>query len=352
MKKLEKSNRKILKNKIDNLITPFKKIESVKGIFIYGSSVKKIQKGHDIDLLIIYDDSLKNIELDKINFFIELITVKANKEDLILHFQPPKPISLWWKLIKEAEPWAISALKNSIILYDPTDFLKILKKLIKKGKLYSIDLKVEKLITRGIEKFISVRDILTRAAWLLLNTMTTASQIMLSFLSVYTVSANETRDMLIKYKKQLGIHDLLIEWYDELIKINEKIAKGTLSEFKGSEIDLWEKRVRYFVKESENIIIELEKKIIEKEIEENYNYIMKLCDSALALKIKEIPQDEKKKIDLFKKYFVDTKIIEKNHYKIMKKLYSFVKEKKELKQPIDKIYIKMLEAAINEILVK
>lgn len=342
-----------LKTKIDELISPLKKIDSIKGIFIYGSSVKKgIRFGHDIDLLIIYDDSLKNPELDKINFIKDLITLKAKKENLILHFQPPKPISIWWKLIKEAEPWAISALRNSIILYDPTEFLKIMKKLIKKGKLYSIDLKIEKLITRAVERYISIRYNLNKAAWLLLNTMTTASQVMLSFLSIYTVSSNETRDMLIKYKKELGINDIFIEWYDELIKINEKIAKGTLSEFRASEIDLWKKRVLYYIKISEDIITKLDKKIREKEIEESYNYLIKLCESALASKIKEIPTNEKEKIELFKKYFVNTKMIEKSHYEIMKKLYKAVREKKKLKEPIDKVYIKVLEAAINEILVK
>ncbi|MEM2707996.1 MAG: nucleotidyltransferase domain-containing protein, partial [Candidatus Pacearchaeota archaeon] len=136
-----------LKQKIDNLVAPLKKINSVRSIFIYGSSVRKgIQKGHDIDILVIYDDSLENPELEKINFFQELITTKAKKEELILHFQPPKPISLWWKLIKEGEPWAISALKDSIILYDNTEFIKTIKKLLRKSKLYSIDLKVEKLI--------------------------------------------------------------------------------------------------------------------------------------------------------------------------------------------------------------
>ncbi|MEM1577821.1 MAG: nucleotidyltransferase domain-containing protein [Candidatus Pacearchaeota archaeon] len=342
-----------LKQKIDNLVAPLKKINSVRSIFIYGSSVRKgIQKGHDIDILVIYDDSLENPELEKINFFQELITTKAKKEELILHFQPPKPISLWWKLIKEGEPWAISALKDSIILYDNTEFIKTIKKLLRKSKLYSIDLKVEKLITRAVERFISVRNELAKAAWLLLNTMTTASQIMLSFLSIYTVSANETRDMLIKNKNELGISDIFIEWYDELIKINEKIAKGTMSEFKASEIDLWSKRVSYYIRVSEDIIIKLEKKIREKEIKESYDYIIKLCDSALSLKIKEIPKDEKEKIELFKKYFVDTNLIERQHYEIIKKMYKLVKEKKEIEEEIDKIYIKMLEAAINEILQK
>jgi len=344
-----------VKQIISNLCSPLKEIDTVKAIFVYGSFVEKgFQKGHDIDLVVIFDDTSEKADIDynKIKFHIELISKEAKRYGLILHFQPPKPLSLWWKLIRQAEPWVISALRRSIIIYDPTELIKIQKKLLEKGTIYSIDEKAEKLMTRAIENFIEVREKLTRAAWVLLKLMTTANQIILSHLGVFTTSANETKNMLIKYKKELGIKEIFIEWYDELIKINEKIAKGTMSEFKASEIDLWKKRLDIYIRESEDIIIYLDKKIMEEEIKESYNYLLKLLDKALSLKTKKVPKDEKEKIMLFKKYFVNTQEIDKAHYKTLQELYDFVKSKKPIKKVIDKTHIKTLEAAINELIIK
>jgi len=342
-----------LKERIADLCSPLTKIKSVKGILVYGSAVKKgIQKGHDIDLLVIFDDTCKDDGMEKINFFINLITLKAKKQELILHFQPPKPLSLFWKLLHKAEPWLISALRNSIVLYDPTELLKVTKKLIASGKLYSIDEKAERLMARAIEEFIEVRKILMKAPWILLDTMTIAGQIMLSYLGIFTTSANETKKMLEKNKEKLGLSNAYIDFYDDLIKINEKIAKGTLSEFTAVEIDKYTFKVKAFIKESENILLNLEKETEKRSIKEAYDYAIKICERALT-RLGKVPKNDKEKIELFKKYFVDTKKVKAIHYKTLEELYNYVKGKgKKKPKYVDKVYLKTMEIAINKLLKK
>jgi len=342
---------KELKKIIDDLSSPLKKVKGVVGIFIYGSSViKGMIKGHDVDYLLIYDDLIEKPEIDKINFYLEFIKLKALRKEIILHVQPLKPLSLWWKLIKRAEPWAISALRRSIIIYDPNEFLALTKKLIEEGKLYSIDEKMERMMARAIESLIGIREKLLKAPYMLLQCLTIAGQMILSYLGIYTTSANETRNMLIKYKDKLKISDKFIDDYTELIRINEKIMKGTLSEFKPSEIDYWIEKIKKHIKESEEILIRCENELKIKEAEETYKEIMKFCGDILALKIKKVPKDDKEKIKLLKSLFVDTNLINKVYYDTLTELYKYVKEKKPY--AINRVYIKALRAALEEVIYK
>jgi len=335
---------------IKELSEPLTKIKGVVGVFVYGSAVVKgMIKGHDVDFLVIYDDLIEKPEVEKINFYLELIRLKALRKDILLHIQPLKPLSLWWKLISRAEPWSISAMRRSLIIYDPNDFLKLTKKLIEKGKLYSIDEKVERMMARAIENLLGIREKLLKAPYMLLECLTISGQMMLSYLGVYTTSANETKNMLIKYKDTLGVSERFIEDYAELIRINEKILKGTLSEFRPSEIDLWIEKIKKHVRDSEEILIRCENKLRIKEAEEIYNEIMKFCEDLLASKTKKIPQSDKDKIELFRLLFVDTKLIDKSHYDILKELYTAIKEKKGKPLAIDKTYLRALRAAIEEI---
>ncbi|MEM2713755.1 MAG: nucleotidyltransferase domain-containing protein [Candidatus Pacearchaeota archaeon] len=344
---------KALKKTLKELCEPITKIKGVIGILVYGSAVKKAQKGHDIDILVIFNDAqFEEAERKKLELYIDFITTKAQQQELILHFQPPKPITLLWRLISKAEPWIISALRRSVIIYDSTDFLALIKKLLKEGKIYSVDEKVERMMARAIEKLIGVRETLLKSAYPLLECMTRAGQIMLSYLNIFPTSANQTRDMLTKYKEKLGLSEHFIEEYDELIKINEKIFAGTLSEFRASEIDAWKKKIKLFIAESEAILVKLEEEIAKKELREIYDAVMSLCTKALAFKTARVPQSDREKIELFRKFFIETRLLKPAYYETLKELYDYIKEKKKLTKPIDKIYLKTLETAINEVLVK
>jgi predicted nucleotidyltransferase/uncharacterized protein YfkK (UPF0435 family) len=339
---------KELKKIIQEISEPLTKLKGIVGVFIYGSSVTKgVIPGHDVDYLVIFDDLLEKPEIEKINFYLEFIKLRASRKEILLHVQPLKPLSLWWKLIARAEPWAISAIRRSIIIYDPNDFLTLTKRLIEEGKLYSIDEKMERMMARAIESLMGVREKLLKVPYMLLQCLTIAGQMMLSYLGIYTTSANETRNMLIKHKEKLKLSNSFIEDYTELIRINEKIMKGTLSEFRPSEIDAWIEKIRRHIKDTEEVLIRCENEMKVKETEEIYNEVMKLCEDMLMLKAKKIPPQDKAKIELFKLLFVETKLIDKSYYDALTELYSCVKQKKSV--VFDKVYLRAFRAALEEI---
>jgi len=344
------------KKAIENLFLPLTKINAIVSIFIYGSAVKKgPEKGHDIDVLVLYDEEkAEKIDLQKADFFIDLIKARAEKQGLILHFQPPKPLSLWWKLINRAEPWAISALRYSIIIYDPRGYIALLKKLLEEGKIYSLDEKAEMLMSRAVEKFyFGIRAKMLEAPVLLLEAMTAIGRIMLSYYGIYTTSANETVAMLKRHNKKINLGERDIELYEELLKMNEKIAKGTLSEFRPSEMDVWSSRVKELIGKSEALLLELEQKRKDKEIRDAFDYMISLCEKALKIKIRNIPEKNEDKLRLFKKYFVKTKQILPEQYKPLEEIYQYIKKKKSIEPKyFDITYLRALEAGIDKLLVE
>ena len=350
---MKRDYRKDIKKKIMEVCLPLTKISSVRGILLYGSTLEKgIRKDHDIDLLVIYDDSKSSEqEFKKINLLMDLISARAKKKGLNLHFQPPKSLSLWWKLIIEAEPWLISAIRRSIILYDPFQIVSIVKKLVKEESFPSINEKIERLLSRSRDSLMYIREKLVNTAIILLDSMTKVSQLMLSYLNIYTTSPIETLNMLEKNKDKLGIKDSFIVMYSDLIRINEKIAKGTLGEFRCTEIDLWFERVTRYVKESEKILLRLENEEKEKQIKNSYKNMIILCEKILRRKVKRLPRDNKEKISLFKKYFIDTNLVSKEYYSILEELYNYIEKGKPLKRKnLDIVYINSFISELNNML--
>ncbi|MEM3405808.1 MAG: nucleotidyltransferase domain-containing protein [Candidatus Pacearchaeota archaeon] len=339
-----------IKKILKQLCSPIFELNIVKSVFFYGSAVKKgLVKGHDIDIFIAIDETIPNFEEEEKKLDILLITIqeKAKKEGIEIHFQPPKTIGLIWHLIHIAEPWTISAIRTSIILYDKGDFIRLIKNLLAEGKIYSINEKSERLFYRAINYFLSAKKKLLEIPFALLNILTIISQIILSYLEIRTSSATDTLEKLRANKKEIGISNYFLETYNELIKINEKIYKGTFGEFSGEEIDLWMNKIKLILNEAKNIIKKLEEESKRKRLEEAYNYGISLCKKV----VKEKDKNDKKILYLFEKEFVKKNKIPESYYDILKNLYSYIHYKKTNKKliNIDKNYFKGMEILLNKL---
>jgi len=328
----------------------FTKIGIVKGIFFYGSATKKYVSVHDIDICVIIDDTKKDYEkeIPKVKLLMAFAEKNAGKKGFKLHFQPPKPISLIWHIIRIAEPWIISTIRTGIIIYDPSGFLRTIKNLLKSGKIYAVDEKAERLFSRAMDSLMSVRRKLLGIPLEMLDIITIISQMLLNYVHVYTTSANETRDMMRKNQEEIGISPAYIEFYDELIKANEKIYRGTLGEFNGDEIDIWEKRVRGMIEESKLLLARLKQKQEKARLLESYAYAISLCKSALHEK--ESKESEEHVLKQFKQRFVETNKIPHEYYDAMKELYEYVRKNKKKKgmEYINKLYFKGMEVMLSQ----
>ena len=107
----------------------------------------------------------------------------------------------------------------------------------------------------------------------------------------------------------------------------------------------------------EDLMINFEKIQRKNLMYNTYDKTIKLCELILKKKRKKIPKKDLGKIKLFKKEFVDKGLIDKSHYITINELYAYrhgKKSRKKLEKSkyIDNTYLKTLELAIEELLLK
>ncbi|MBI5148792.1 nucleotidyltransferase domain-containing protein [Candidatus Pacearchaeota archaeon] len=347
--------------KVREFCIPLSKHDYIKAVWLYGSAIRTgFVKGHDIDVMIILDDTkdIKQEEIEKLDLLIRLIEEKSKSKNLMLHFQNPKPLTLWWDLIRKGEPWAITSLRNIEIIYDPSRYIALMHKLLKKGELYSREERAEKLIERAREKLIDVRNILLdKIPYELLYAATEAAQTALIYAGFFPPTPRDVLTKLMILERQKMLEGHYIDIYEEILLLIEKIEKGTLGEFTGKEIESWLLKIKSFILKMEEILLKLEKQEREKNMLLAYQESISLCEKALQSKYKKIPETDAEKIRLFKKEFVDTGKIGKTHYFTLAELYAYHRNKKarkelEKEKYLDKTYIKSLELAISEVIRK
>ena len=349
---------------IKRLIKPLKNIDEVKAIWIYGSFITKkgFKETSDIDILILIDDTkeISGLLLKKIQKEVKSIEDRGDQLGIRLHFQPPKFLTFWWDLIRHGEPWTITSLKSLYILYDPSDYIKLIHNLLKKKKIYSTEEKMETLIERAEDNMNKVRSImLNDTPAEILKIITESAQIILMYEDKFVIDP----DMIIKELKKLVNKDILtrecVDIYEEIVDIVEKIRDGYLTKFTGKDLDRFLKKSKEFISKTEEAVAKIEEIDKKEKIKEVYMESMRLCEKALEKikgkkEIKKIPKSDLDKIRYFKKYFIDPGLIDKTHLETLKELYDYIKRKKNVNinedKYTDKIHLRSLELALKNII--
>jgi len=223
----------------------------VKAVWIFGSAIKKNKPTTDIDIFVLVDDTIKDYEtlLKSLNFTLSRITEKADKKKLNLHIQKPMQLSFFWSLLIKGEPWAVTSVKNPIIIYDRSKYLPLIQKLLSGKKMVGADIKAERLVARSKNLLTHNRELRLEFVSELFNAAEEAVQI---FLSSQGKIAFESKKLLAELKK-LSPH-AVSDIYFEMMILDEKQEKGTLSDFSGEELDYYTDKIRFFIKETEAIL--------------------------------------------------------------------------------------------------
>ena len=212
----------------------------VKAIFIFGSSIKK-KKLTDVDILIFIDETCKESS-KKMQHLLQKTKVVEEKSKLNFHFQKPVPIGFLWSVLIKGEPWIITAMKNPISIYDPLDYLHLIKKIIKKKKHIGKEIKSERLISRAQDWITDNRELMLSLIEEIFLATFEASQI---FLLMKEKIIYEPRKILKELEKE-GINT---DTFSEILDFHEKTNKGALSEFTGENLDYYLDKAKKFISE-------------------------------------------------------------------------------------------------------
>lgn len=241
---MKQINQEIIKRYLNPLMKYKPYIEC---IYVYGSAVSE-NKANDIDTLIVLNDSLeitREIE-ESIELTCGKIEQEALKNNLIFHFQPLKVLSRWWYLVLEGEPWIINSLKEILIIYDKKGMLQEVSSLIKDENLYKKEERAERLIERSDIYLQKNRQLLLDSLGLLANAATEAAQILLLFDKKFILNKKRIVEELERnYMKKIGAE--IIGNYKEIVDLEEKAEKGSLSEFTAENLDYYLEKVKKFI---------------------------------------------------------------------------------------------------------
>ncbi len=239
--------------------------EGIESVYIYGSAIREIEaakqpssrreKTSDIDVIIIVNDTIpvKESSLQRIDRACQGIKSAWKDKGMDFHFQPPKLLSRWWHSIIDGEPWVISSLKSPIIVYDRKGIVREVCEFIAKETLFNREQKAERLLERSDYAAMSNRQLLLGTINNLANAGTEAAQILLLFDGKFFLNKRAIVEELEKaYVKTLGRE--VIDTYKEIVDLEEKVNKGTLSEFSAENLDYYLERIREFISKVEDML--------------------------------------------------------------------------------------------------
>ncbi len=230
-------------NRIKQICTPLIVPGVVKACWIFGSSVKK-KKGNDIDVLILYDEKAKNLRksLMSIDSKVEKL---MRKEKLPLHFQRPISLSLFWSLLIKGEPWVFTLVKEAIAIHDSSNYLELMKKLIKKKHALGEEIKAERLVARSGELLTDNRELRVMTIEELFLAASEAAQIFLISKNKIVFEPRKILKEILKYMN--------VSIYFDILNLYEKSNKGVLSDFTGEDIDYYTFKIKNFIQQLEEL---------------------------------------------------------------------------------------------------
>ncbi len=313
----------------------------IKAIVIWGSITRGDFTGKsDIDIYIIFDDtkmSLKKFnqlrdKLDKDIFKI------ASSIDPRLHPQPILALTEFWDGIRHTNPLFYNIVREGYAIYD-TGFFIPMRKLLEWGKFpattEAAHLRMENVPAR-IRRAKNVK--LYMIAEDLYYAMIDAAQAVLMYLGI---GPPAPKVIVKEVRKHLVDAGLLEEEYakmlEDVINFRKKVEHKEIKKISGKEVDEWIKKAEKYVKRFEKLLskLELEKKAYD--IKKSYEVMIKASVAALK-SINKLPKKPEKLAEAFKKYLVDSGLVNPIYSEVFEKVIEMRKllEEKKINKITDR----------------
>ncbi|MEA2004359.1 MAG: nucleotidyltransferase domain-containing protein [archaeon] len=315
-----------IKGYMDPLCEKYRTV--IKSVYIAGSAVRKdFVKGSDIDVLVIIDDTRDKFNprvIDLINMNLREISKMAMEKDkLDLHIQAPKPLSVFWDMVRSGQPWIITQMKDALILYDPSGYIGPIQSLLNQGKLSGTKERAQTLINDAPKKLAEARKIfLEDITSDLLSAMIESAQSVLMFAGVAPPAAKnigkEISEMFVRTKI---IPARIVQDYNNFYELTRKIDHGEITQISGKEIEKHLMTVAEFIESMDKLFNVLDFMKKKKMVNDAYDKSITVCSSALKRIGNKSPKSHSDIMKHFKVNFVDTGLVSKDHLETLMKMH-------------------------------
>ncbi len=339
----------------------------IKAIVMMGSVTREeFKPKSDIDVFVVVDDtsfSLTNEMLDKIDADLlkmadeipeAWITVKTpdGKEEKInlVSVQPVYTLTEFWDYARVAHPIIYNFIKEGVPVYD-TGFFTPVKRLLEMGKIPATREAIESYMEGAPKKITRAKTVkLLVLAEDCYYAMLNSSQAVLMFMGLAPPVPSKAYDEVVLHLVKPGIlEQQYADWLKEIIEVRKKIEHKELMDVTGAVMDEWIEKSEKFVDKMFGLLNALEVRKKEKILERTQDVMHKAAITAIK-SLKKMPEDTRdedvvKKVgdisDVFRKEFIDTKLVEPYYLDIWKRIEQMKKtsdEKKIMDIPDREVY--------------
>jgi len=308
----------------------------IKCIVMMGSVAREEFKSKsDIDVFVVIDDTSFKItpELhDKIDSEIEKIGEKISK---FISVQPSYTLTEFWDYARVCHPIIYNFIKEGVPVFD-TGFFGPIKKLLKMGRIPATREAIESYMEGAPKKLMRAKTVkLLMLAEDCYYAMLNTAQAVLMFMGLAPPVPSKAYDDVKKFLVEPGILEPeYAEWLKEIIEVRKKIEHKELMDVKGAFVDEWIEKSEKFVNKMFGLLNALELRKKEKILERTHEVMHKAAITALKT-LKKMPEKKEEVPTVFKREFIDRKLVEGYYWDIWKRIEDMKKLADEKK--IDKI---------------
>jgi len=318
----------------------------VKCIVMMGSVAREeFKPASDIDIFVVIDDTVQPItpeQHDKIDDDVEKIAEKISKN---ISVQPSYTLTEFWDYARVCHPIIYNFIKEGVAVYD-TGFFAPIKRLLEMGRIPSTREAIESYMEGAPKKLMRAKTVkLLMLAEDCYYAMLNTTQAVLMFMGLAPPVPNKAYDDVKKFLVEPGIVEPeYAEWLKEIIEIRKKIEHKELMDVTGQFVDEWIGKAEKYIDKMFGLLNALEIRKKEKILERTHEVMLKAAITALKT-LNKMPEKQEEIPTVFKREFIDSKMIEGYYSDIWKRIDEMKKlaDQKKIKDIPDKEVYEMRE---------
>lgn len=320
----------------------------IKCVVVMGSVAREeFKPKSDIDVFVVIDDTAKKITKQMHNQIDADIDKIAKTKSKFLSVQPSYTLTEFWDYARVGHPIIYNFIKEGLAVYDAGFFTPI-KRLLNMGRISSTREAIENYMEGAPKKLMRAKTVkLLMLAEDCYYAMLNTTQAVLMFMGIAPPVPNKAYDDVKKFLVEPGIlEQKYADWLKEIIAIRKKIEHKEMMDAKGEFVDEWIDKAEKYVEKMFGLLNALELRKKEKVLERTYEVMHKAAITALK-SLKKMPEKETQIPTVFKREFIERKLIEGYYWDIWKRIETMKKtvsaDKKKLRDIPDKEVYQMRE---------
>ncbi|MEM7816248.1 MAG: nucleotidyltransferase domain-containing protein [Candidatus Aenigmatarchaeota archaeon] len=312
----------------------------IRSIVLFGSTARNEFKGEsDIDVFIIVDDTRHKISpqlKEKMEEDFDRIAKSQSKQ---LSVQQPYLLTEFWGMVRDGHPIVFNFIREGVPVYDKDIFLPI-KRLLQMGEIRPSKEAVEKYIDRGPKRIKRVENAkVYMVVEDLYYAMLESAQAVLMFLGKSPPRPPDAADVLRKTLVKMNLlEESFVKDLEDIINVRKQVEHKRIRNITGSELDVWIKKSKAFVKKMQSLIVKIEILKRENMIEKSHTIMSETAATVLKAMGKGVNEKNLKEVfeeELVKKGLVSGKYLEV--FVDLEKMLQTVKRGKTLDIPKQQI---------------